>query len=180
VTSAAVAWAGFAGAWLLVAGPIYQAAIELEAEEIERDTIRDAAQAVPRTPPFSPWWWLIPPVGYALRVRRRRAQRRTLRHVLTPAQMEQLVRYANKSAGWILIASGAFLLAPKETWSPKEIYHWPVPVYVLVVVLMLVACALNTLVRQRRTHDIMAQMGSGSAPEPAAQPSPQGDARDLS
>jgi len=60
VTSAAVAWAGFAGAWLLVAGPIYQAAIELEAEEIERDAIRDAAQAVPGPPPNSRWWWLIP------------------------------------------------------------------------------------------------------------------------
>ena len=80
-------------------------------------------------------------------------------HVLTPAQMEQLVRYANKSTGWILIASGAFLVALKETWLPKEIYDWPVPVYVLVVVLMLVACALFTLVRQRRTHDIMAQPG---------------------
>lgn len=84
-------------------------------------------------------------------------------HVLTPAQMEQLVRYANKSTGWILIASGAFLVELKETWSPKEIYRWPGPVYVLVVVFMLVPCALNTLVRQRRTHDIMAQPGSGSA-----------------
>jgi len=94
--------------------------------------------------------------------------------------MEQLVRYANKSAGWIRIASCAFLVALKETWSPKEIYHWPVPVYVLVVVLMLVACALNTLVRQRRTHDIMAQVGSGSAPAPASQAPRQGDSRDLS
>lgn len=175
MTSAAVAWAGFAGAWLLVAGPIYQAAIELEAEEIERDAIRDAAQAVPGPPPISRWWWLIPPIGYALGVRRRRAQRRNLMHVLTPAQMEQLVRYANKSTGWILIASGAFLVALKETWSPKEIYHWPVLVYVLVVVLMLVACGLFTLVRQRRTHTIMAQLGSGSGPPPTAQASLQGD-----
>jgi hypothetical protein len=175
VTSAVVAWAGFAGAWLLVAGPVYQAAIELEAEEIERDAIRGAAQAIPGPPPFSRWWWLIPPVGYALGVRRRRAQRRELMHVLTPAQMGQLVRYANKSTGWILIASGAFLVALKETWSPKEIYRWPVPVYVLVVVLMLVACALITLVRQRRTHDIMTQLGSGPAPAPAAQAPPQRD-----
>jgi hypothetical protein len=175
VTSAVVAWAGFAGAWLLVAGPVYQAAIELEAEEIERDAIRGAAQAIPGPPPFSRWWWLIPPVGYALGVRRRRAQRRELMHVLTPAQMGQLVRYANKSTGWILIASGAFLVALKETWSPKEIYRWPVPVYVLVVVLMLVACALITLVRQRRTHDIMTQLGSGSVPAPAAQAPPRRD-----
>jgi hypothetical protein len=98
-------------------------------------------------------------------------------HVLTPVQLEQLVRYANKSTGWILIASGAFLVALKETWSPKEIYHWPVPVYVLVVVVvvMLVACALNTLARQGRTHDIMAQRGSGSWAAPAAQASPQQD-----
>jgi hypothetical protein len=47
-------------------------------------------------------------------VRRRRAQRRNLMHVLTPVQLEPLVQYANKSTGWILIASGAFLVALKE------------------------------------------------------------------
>ena len=30
-----IAWSGFLSAWLLVAGPIYQAAIELEEEDVE-------------------------------------------------------------------------------------------------------------------------------------------------
>src|ERR1700727_150478 len=39
-----IAWAAFLGAWLLVAGPLYQGAIELHEEDIDRDAI-DAALA---------------------------------------------------------------------------------------------------------------------------------------
>jgi hypothetical protein len=35
-----VAWAGFFGVWLLVAGPIYQANLELRAENVAVDKIR--------------------------------------------------------------------------------------------------------------------------------------------
>jgi hypothetical protein len=38
-----ILWSGFLGAWLLVAGPIYQAVLELEAEGMETDRIRVAA-----------------------------------------------------------------------------------------------------------------------------------------
>lgn len=34
-----IAWCGFLGAWLLVAGPLHQATRELEEEEIERDDL---------------------------------------------------------------------------------------------------------------------------------------------
>ena len=32
-----ILWSGFFGAWLLVAGPLYQAALELSEEDISRD-----------------------------------------------------------------------------------------------------------------------------------------------
>ena len=96
VTPAAIAWAGFAGSWLLVAGPVYQAAIDFQAEDIERDAIQHAADVTAKPPPFSRWWWLIPPVGYALQVRRSRIYRRSVMDVLTSTQMEQLVRFGNK------------------------------------------------------------------------------------
>ena len=35
-----IAWAGFLGAWLLVAGPLYQGAIELREEEVDREGSR--------------------------------------------------------------------------------------------------------------------------------------------
>jgi hypothetical protein len=117
VTPAAIAWAGFAGSWLLVAGPVYQAAIDFQAEDLERSAIRDAADATAKPPPFSRWWWLIPPVGYALQIRRSRADRRGVMTVLTSAQMELLVRFGNKATGWILISLGAFPVALTETWT---------------------------------------------------------------
>jgi hypothetical protein len=180
VTPAAIAWAGFAGSWLLVAGPVYQAAIDFQAEDIERDAIRDAADAAAKPPPFSRWWWLIPPVGYALQLRRSRAYRRSVMNILTHGQMEQLVRFGNKATGWILISLGAFLVALTETWTLRDVYDWPLAVYVLVVVVMLLASALYTAVRLRRTDHLMRQAGSLAQPGPATPDSPQQDYRELS
>ncbi len=175
MTAAAIAWAGFAGAWLLVAGPVYQAAIDFEAGDIERDMIRDAAESAAPPPPFSRWWWLIPPAGYALQLRRRRAYQRSVMNVLTNAQLEQLVRFGNKAAGWILISTGAFLIALTETWTLKNVYRWPLAVYVPVVAVMLLACALYTAVRLKRTDDIIRQANRAAQPGSATQVSPQQD-----
>jgi hypothetical protein len=155
VTNEVIAWAGFAGAWLLVAGPIYQAAIELAAEDIERDEIQAASDSVAAPARPSGWWWLIPPVGYLLWLRGRREHRRTVMGALTPGQMEQLVRFGNKATAWIYISGGAFLVALAETWTLREVYRWPIGVYVIVVVAMLAACAANTAVRLKRTRDMV-------------------------
>ena len=56
-----IAWSGFLGAWLLVAGPIYQAVIELEAEAFERDAVAAVSAMVEPPPRTSAWWWLLPP-----------------------------------------------------------------------------------------------------------------------
>ena len=175
MTPAVIAWAGFAGSWLLVAGPVYQAAIDFQAEDIERDAIHDAADAAAQPPPLSLWWWLIPPVGYVLQLRRRRAYRRSVMDVLTSAQMEQLVRFGNKATGWTLISSGAFLVALTETWTLRDVYHWPLAVYILAVVVMLLASALYTAIRLRRTDDLIGQANHPAQPEPATPDSPQGD-----
>jgi hypothetical protein len=62
-----VEWAGFFGAWLLFAGPLYQANLELRAEDIEVDRIRAAAKEAPAPEEVSKWWWLVPPVHWVLR-----------------------------------------------------------------------------------------------------------------
>ena len=54
-----IAWAGFAGAWLLVAGPLWQGSVELTELDIDRDAIEGGkAPAVrigdQRLP--SAWW----------------------------------------------------------------------------------------------------------------------------
>ena len=177
VTPAAIAWAGFAGSWLLVAGPVYQAAIDFQAEDIERDAIQHAADVTAKPPPFSRWWWLIPPAGYALQVRRSRIYRRAVMDVLTAAQMEQLVRFGNKATGWILISVGALLVALTETWTLRDVYDWPLAAYVAVVVVMLLASASYTAVRLRRTDDLVRRSNSSAQPEPAT---PQQDSREPS
>jgi hypothetical protein len=154
--SEVIAWSAFAGAWLLVAGPVYQAALELTAEEVERDAI-DAAKNRVELPRTSAWWWLLPPVGYLLSRRQHRAYRVSVMTSLTRTQLEQLVRFADKANGWIFIALGAFLVAIADTWQLREIYRWPLWLYVLVMAVMLFACAFNTAIRMKRSHDVLQQ-----------------------
>ena len=56
--------AGFVGAWLLVAGPLLQGAIELRDEEMDREGFEKVKGDVEYPQPISRWWWLLaPPVG---------------------------------------------------------------------------------------------------------------------
>jgi hypothetical protein len=174
VTNQVIAWAGFAGAWLLVAGPIYQAAIELAAEDIERDAIQEASLSAAAPDRPSGWWWLVPPVGYVLWMRRQRQHRRAIMSLLTPVQMEQLVRFGNKATAWIYISGGAFLVALAETWVLREDYRWPVAVYAAVIVVMLAACAANTALRLKRTRDMVPESAW-----PPGQPRPGGSQPDA-
>jgi hypothetical protein len=41
-----IAWARFAGAWLLVAGPLYQGSVELVELDLDREGIQGKAAAV--------------------------------------------------------------------------------------------------------------------------------------
>jgi hypothetical protein len=169
--SEVIAWCAFAGAWLLVAGPVYQAALELSAEEIERGAIAAAKEQV-EPPRVSAWWWLLPPVGYLLSRRQRRAYRRDVMTSLPRAQLEQLVRFSDKANGWIFIALGAFLVAIAGTWQIRELYEWPLWVYLLVVAGMIFACTFNTAFRMKRSHDVLNL--SGAQPADAGEPATSG------
>jgi hypothetical protein len=162
MSSEVIAWSAFAGAWLLVAGPVYQAALELTAEEVERDAISAAKDQV-ELPRMSAWWWLLPPVGYLLSRRQHRVYRVSVMTSLTRQQLEQLVRFADKANGWIFIALGAFLVAIADTWQIRELYRWPLWLYILVMAVMLFGCAFNTAVRMKRSHDILQDSGTEAA-----------------
>jgi hypothetical protein len=43
-----MAWAGFLGAWLLVAGPLYQGALELLEEDVDREGMQASIADLPR------------------------------------------------------------------------------------------------------------------------------------
>ncbi|MBA8793925.1 hypothetical protein FHX74_001530 [Friedmanniella endophytica] len=155
-----IAWCGFVGAWLLFAGPIYQAATELEEEGFERDAFSAQIDTVEVPERPSPWWWLLPPVGYVLQRRRQTEYRRRIMAVMTQDQLERMVAFANTATGWLFVAGGAFFIALKETWELAEVYELSVLLFVLAVVVMFALCALHTIVRLRGTHQMLARSGT--------------------
>jgi hypothetical protein len=138
-----IAWFGFAGAWLLVIGPLYQGVVELLELEIDQQGIRDAAAGT-SPPPLPPtWWWLLPPVMIVLLNRRSRAYRRAAMARLTPRQRAQYRGFVQKASGWFAVATGASLLAVKETWELSEHQEWPPGVFAALLVAMFVLCIGN-------------------------------------
>ena len=143
-----IAWAMFAGAWLLVAGPLYQGSVELDELDVDREGIQGKAapaQAAPARP--SGWWWLLPPVMYVLHGRWKKALRQAMLAQLTEPQREQLTSYQSKGTGWFTVAAGATLLATGDTWQIVQHYRWPVWLFWLLVTVMLSAAVLNTAVQ---------------------------------
>ncbi len=157
-----IAWSGFLGAWLLVAGPIHQAAVELEEENLGREQMVEATASVPEPAAVSAWWWLLPPVAYLLNRHRSRNYRRAVLRAVDRETLELFVRFTNKATGWLFVASGAFFIAIKETWELGEHYEWPVPVFVALVLVMLLLSAINTVVRMRRAHKMVGVRRPGS------------------
>lgn len=150
-----VHWAGFVGAWLLVAGPLVQAAMELRDEQVDRDAIQTVSGQTAELPPMSNWWWLLPPVAYVKMQRRGRVRREASIRALSVTQREQMLGFMNKATGWVYVAGGAFLIFVKEAWELAELYHLPFAVYVAVVVLLGLLAVINTVVRLRATDQMI-------------------------
>jgi hypothetical protein len=146
----AMAWVGFLGAWLLVAGPLRQGALELLEEEIDREGIEASIARIPRPDPPSPWWWLLPPVLYLIRRRRSKAFRQAALAQLTQAQRDQSTSFLNKAATWFTVALGATLLAAEQTWQVIIRQHWPAWLFWILIIVMLGASVLNTALRMIR------------------------------
>ncbi len=150
-----MAWSGFFGAWMLVAGPMFQGALELREEDLDRDALHAAKKSVPAPERFSMWWWLVPPVLYVIKRRHAARYRELMLAALTPQQREKTIAFVNKAAGWFMVAAGGTLLACKETWQLVERYGMAAWWFWVGVVVMLLLCALNTAVRMVRAEQII-------------------------
>ncbi|MDM7884966.1 hypothetical protein QUG92_07590 [Curtobacterium sp. RHCKG23] len=139
-----IAWSGFLGAWLLVAGPLYQGVLELREEDADQAGADPGSPVAPPPPP-SPWWWFLPPVMLVLRRRRSIAYHRTVLAVLSPQQREHRERFIRKATGWFVVAIGGTFIAVKETWELVEHHEWHPAVFVLVLVVMLALVGGNTV-----------------------------------
>lgn len=152
-------WCGFIGAWLLVAGPLSQAALELADEEFEREDLERLTARIEAPPPVSRWWWLIPPVAYILRLRRRDAYHRRVVEVASQEELEPLLHFRETAAAWGYVSAGAFLIAIKETSELRDAYEWSRLGFWGVVALMWALCALSIRVRSRRRSEMLAKAG---------------------
>jgi hypothetical protein len=150
-----ILWSGFLGAWLLVAGPLYQAALELAEQNVSRDDMAGVQRAEPSRPRPSGWWWLLPPVGYWKQRTYAQEERQAVMAALPDDVRESWVSFMNKATAWFYVASGAFLIAIKETYELVEGHEWPTAVFWLVIVVMAGIAAGNTAVRMSHTHQLV-------------------------
>lgn len=121
-------WFGFVGAWLLFAGPVYQAALELREEgfdEDEQTALREQMSAMGRPEHINRWWWLLPPVAFYLNQRQSKQWRAKWAARLTPPQREKFRTFQQKAAGWLIVATGALFIAIKESGELVEHSEWP-------------------------------------------------------
>ena len=149
-----ILWVGFAGAWLLFAGPLYQAALELKEENIEFDRTK-AVEGLRKPRPISVWWWLLPPIKLWLEHRRSNEIRRAFVRSLPPETMETLLSFLNKATGWSYVGLGGFCIALKETYELTEHMHWNLVIYIPLVVVLGLACIINVIMRVRRSKTIL-------------------------
>ncbi|MBU2668138.1 hypothetical protein KOI35_31970 [Actinoplanes bogorensis] len=151
-----IVWCGFFGAWLLVAGPVYQAALELGEQELMRAGIERVSAGLRDTvAPVSAWWWLFPPVLYLKHRRREAAQRELLLSHLTPEQTRQMLAFMNKAAGWWLVGLGGLLIAAKETGELVDFYEWPGWTFAALAVVMALLALANAGLRMQRTRQLI-------------------------
>jgi hypothetical protein len=148
-----IAWCGFLGAWLLVAGPLDQAVREVEDNEYEQDAITEAASRVEEPPQVSGWWLLLPPVWWYLRSRRESRYRHLVAEEMDDRDLLAFLNLRDVVNGWAYVAAGASLIAVKETWELHETYEWPVAVFWALVVAMLLACVWTTRLRYHHRQD---------------------------
>jgi hypothetical protein len=116
---------GVAGAWLLFAGPVYQAGLDLEAESTEVDRIRARLTTQGPTSRISRWWWLFPPMRIILITRRRKSLLAASRTALDANESRVLRGYVRAAQGWLLVGLGAWLLMVREVLTAAEASDWP-------------------------------------------------------
>ena len=149
---AVLGWCGLLGAWLLVAGPLYQGALELLEQDLSVERRLGPGLRVEPPPRPATWWWLVPPAMLLLRRRRAGRYRREVLALLTPTQRAQRWIFIQKAAGWFTVATGAALLAVEETRETAEQAEWSTVGFVALLALMAALCCGNTalLLRRRR------------------------------
>ena len=144
-----IAWCGFLGAWLLVAGPLDQAVREISDQEFRHEALEEAKAQVDEPEPVSKWWLLLPPVWWVKNQRRTAIYQHKVGEALPPRDLIAFLTVKDILNAWLYVAVGAALIGVKETWELHEAYEWPEWAFFGLVVLMIVLCVGATAIRAR-------------------------------
>ena len=150
---ALVLWLGFLGAWLLFAGSIYQAALELQDEDIEIDRIRAAGARVEPARKTSVWLWLLPPLKVYLERRHKKEYQRRFIDALSHEDLEAIVSFRSKTSAWLFVAVGGICIACKESYELGEHYSWSTLQLIGAVITLLLLSILyliSSLIRAKK------------------------------
>lgn len=148
-----IRWGAYLGGWLLVAGPLIQARLELDAEATELSGIRDVVRSTAPPSRLSRWWWLVPPVAMYLTRRRQSAFLDTLGERLDAAQRARLAHFFAVARAWMIVACGAALIAVKETYELAHHEHWgAVGFWVLILIAAVGVAATNAATWKKHGH----------------------------
>ncbi len=150
-----IEWCSFVGAWLLVIGPIQQAAIDINDEDFDRDEFGRALANVPRPPRISRWWLLVPPVAYILRARRNHDFQETMLREMSASQLEDVLHFRETTSAWMFVAVGGFLLAVSETWALHAHYRWSVWTFWVLMIGMVAFSIVSTVGRVHRRTQLL-------------------------
>jgi hypothetical protein len=144
-----IAWCGFLGAWLLVAGPLDQAVREIADQEFRSESLEEARAQVTAPAPVSRWWLLLPPVWWIKKARRDGIYRRQVGAAMEPRDLLAFLTIKDILNAWLYVAVGAALIGVKETWELHEAYEWPEWTFFALLALALAFCLGATVIRAR-------------------------------
>ena len=149
-------WCGTIGAWLLVAGPLYQGALELS-DVVDDFPVDDESEA---TPGVSAWWWLLPPAAVGMMWIRERRLRRLWESEWSGVERVAFLQFADRAVGWLVVSAGAFLLALEVTWYLAVQSGLSTLTFWLLIVLLTAASVVATAVAISRHQQGAAAAGS--------------------
>jgi len=147
-------WLAFIGAWLLFAGPIYQAALKLQDEDIEFDRIRAAGSKIERPPKVSSWWWILPPIKFYKELKRGNINRQSIIKALPSEDVEAIISFNSKATAWLMVAVGGLCVACQESYTLTQHNKWNNIVLLLLIVGMFGLSILNLVSRLNRAKEI--------------------------
>lgn len=99
-------WLDIVAAWLLVAGSLYQGALELRAQD-HWLLHRQFEMSVHKV---SAWWLFVLPVYWMLKHRAQRENYDRFMAKLSHADVVTLVHFFEKATGWFIVTTSALLM----------------------------------------------------------------------